>query len=255
MLESSLHGDSTFVTLTYDEEHLPHDNSLNPRELSLFLKRVRRGGNKIRYFGVGEYGDLSGRPHYHVILFGFPTCDWIITRKRDFCCNKCEAIKSYWGLGQVMLGTAEQRSFHYVAGYVNKKMTSRGDKRLDGRHPEFARMSNRPGLGYNVMHEVASELLEYGLEKRLIDVPIALRHGKVHYPLGRYLRRSLRKMIGRSVNAPQEAIELQAERVRDVREGAFQASIPFKRALVESTYGKRLQIKARYQRQQKVKTL
>ena len=61
-----------FLTLTYDEEHLPKDGSLDKQDLQKFFKRLRfnLGGRKIKYFACGEYGEQYGRPHYHIIVFG-----------------------------------------------------------------------------------------------------------------------------------------------------------------------------------------
>ena len=69
--EASLHEDNCFLTLTFNEEHMPENRSINKRDLQLFFKRLRkRYPNKvIKYFACGEYGDERNRPHYHVILF------------------------------------------------------------------------------------------------------------------------------------------------------------------------------------------
>ena len=68
--ESEFWEDTIFVTLTYDDEHLPSDRSLVPRDLTLFFKRLRKdlGDRKIKYYACGEYGDTFGRPHYHAII-------------------------------------------------------------------------------------------------------------------------------------------------------------------------------------------
>lgn len=73
VLEASCHAQNCFVTLTYADEHLPPDGSLCKRDLTLFLKRLRksRPGQKIRYFACGEYGERLRRPHYHLILFNY----------------------------------------------------------------------------------------------------------------------------------------------------------------------------------------
>lgn len=94
-------------------------------------------------------------------------------------------------------------------------MTSEDDERLDGRHPEFARMSLRPGLGAHMMDEVASAILENDLHLTMEDVPAGLRHGSQIWPLDRYLRERLRERIGRDKKTPQsvkdrKAAELQA---------------------------------------------
>lgn len=136
----------------------------------------------------------------------------------------------------------------YVAGYINKKMTRASDPRLEGRRPEFARMSLRPGLGLGMMHDLASSLMEHSLEKTLVDVPAVLAHGRTNYPLGRYLRRKLRTFIGREANAPEEALSASKERLRPLREAAFLASKPFKTAILEASEGRRIQIETHYRR-------
>lgn len=118
-------------------------------------------------------------------------------------------------------------SAQYVAGYVTKKMTGKNDSRLFGRYPEFARMSNRPGLGSDALWEVASELLRYeDLDPRIsqADVPVSLRHGAKTLPLGRYLRKRLREMIGRDGKAPEEAIKKIEEELFPLRMAARSSS-------------------------------
>ena len=63
-----------FVTLTYDDEKVPKTASglmtLQKSDLQKFFKRLRKKTHeKISYYAVGEYGDKTQRPHYHIILF------------------------------------------------------------------------------------------------------------------------------------------------------------------------------------------
>lgn len=75
---------ATFLTLTYDEDHVPKDKEgnliLDKSELQRYLKRVRAEmkvllkqmptiKKNISYYAVGEYGTEGRRPHYHAILF------------------------------------------------------------------------------------------------------------------------------------------------------------------------------------------
>lgn len=209
MLEAMQYKDNAFVTLTYADEFLPSDMSVHPRHLQLFLKRLRKrfGEGRIRFYGVGEYGDQTQRPHYHLALFGFPACSFIYSRySREVvnCCRWCDMVRDTWAMGNIFIGQLEAESSHYIAGYVIKKMTAPDDPRLKGRYPEFARMSLRPGIGAGMMDETASTLMFHELEKRLADVPSALRHGDKELPLGRYLRRRLRERIGREPGEPKE---------------------------------------------------
>lgn len=195
-----MHEASCFVTLTYNEDNVPlvrpDIGTLVPKHLQLWLKRFRQkiSPSTVRYYAVGEYGDQTWRPHYHLALFGVgPEAQQIIS--------------DTWAMGFVQVGDLTRESAQYVAGYVTKKMTSKDDPRLSGRHPEFARMSNRPGIGAVAMKQVATALsTEHGLDecKKTGDVPFQLMHGKKNMPLGRYLRRKLREEMGLSEFAQEE---------------------------------------------------
>lgn len=106
-----------------------------------------------------------------------------------------------------MVGELTVQSAQYITGYVAKKMTRPDDARLEGRYPEFARMSLKPGIGAGAIPDVASEMMRWKLEEKCVDVPVALRHGSSELPLGKYLRRLLRQQCGLDENAPQEVIE------------------------------------------------
>lgn len=125
MLESYEHPASAFVTLTFKPECCP--DGLQKKDVQDFIKRLREAiePRKIRYYAVGEYGDKTQRPHYHLVLFGVSPTEG-------------ELISSVWDRGFVCVGTVTTGSLAYTLGYVIKKMTKKGDKRLDGRPPEFA---------------------------------------------------------------------------------------------------------------------
>lgn len=267
MLESNLHTDNAFVTLTYSDENLPEDGSLRPKDVQLWLKALRKAIEpaRFRFFLVGEYGDRTSRPHYHVALFGYPACDRGRTdHRRKSCCPACDLVRSTWKHGGIDIGRLEPESAAYVAGYVTKKLTNKDDeyaaKVLGDRYPEFARMSNRPGIGADFMHEVASTLLEQNLEQVLEDVPTSLAHGKRVLPLGNYLRRKLRKAIGRDEKAPistrqKSAAELQAmwESSRNAPQGVKEFA--FKQEIIEAGKGRRNSLEAKSRIYKKRSTL
>lgn len=213
MLESLTHGDSSFVTLTYDDEFLPEGGSLDPVDPQKWLKRIRKAFHpaKLRYFLVGEYGDNTFRPHYHCALFGLAP-------------SLTSLVEETWGLGNVMVGTLTVQSAQYIAGYVTKKMTSKEDDRLCGRLPEFSRMSLRPGIGAKAMEDVADVLSsgQGALNVAAVgDVPMALNHGRNSLPLGRYLRRQLRERLGLSSDTPAASLEKWSLEMR----GLFQEAL------------------------------
>lgn len=224
-LEMSQHEHNTFLTLTYSDEMLPPGGSLEPHHLRDFLKRLRRSHEpeRLRYFSVGEYGSRTWRPHYHAALFNYAGCErQQSTYGKDglTCCQRCKDVQRIWGYGNVYLGRMETASARYVCGYVLKKMTRRDDPRLNGRYPEFARMSLRPwekgnpgGIGATASMDVAQAILQNGLQH---DVS-SIEYGKSSRPLGTYLTRSIRKLVHGDPKAPQSVMDAISKEMLPVR--------------------------------------
>lgn len=195
VLESKVSSDSCFVTLTYAEDYLPKGAGLNPKHVQDWLKRLRKlvAPQKIRYFVVGEYGERSLRPHYHVALFGIhPWLAGGVSGQSGF-------VARTWGYGFSYVGELNVDSAMYIAGYCTKKMSSISDPKLNGKPKEFTRMSLRPGLGYAAMDDVARAIPAYlrgTYTENDSDVPGSLKHGRKQLPLGRYLRGVLREKLG-----------------------------------------------------------
>lgn len=62
-----------FITLTYEDRFLPKTTTnlptLDKIQLQAFFRNLKEDFPKIKYFAVGEYGGMFGRPHYHCIIF------------------------------------------------------------------------------------------------------------------------------------------------------------------------------------------
>lgn len=158
--ESQMHGANSFITLTYDQEHLPEDWSLDVEHWKCFMKALRRRVGKVRYYHCGEYGDENLRPHYHACLFGV---DFARDRYRwsgsgDRTLYRSPTLEEAWGRGHALIGNLTFESAAYVARYVVKKRTGpqaeehyrRINPETGEVHqvkPEYATMSRRPGLG------------------------------------------------------------------------------------------------------------
>ncbi|AXL15472.1 replication initiator protein [Microviridae sp.] len=184
LLESMTHNQSVFLTLTYNDEHLPKCGNLQPNELKNYLKKIRKSlaPRTLRYFAVGEYGDQNWRPHYHLILFNVGYQDQ-------------EALKAGWSLhkqekGFIQLGDVNKKTAHYIAGYCFKKLTGKNDPKLHGREPEFMRCSTKNGgIGYPAIKIIAQQLKKHAdTDKR---VTREIRVGGQKLPLGRYLTEKL----------------------------------------------------------------
>lgn len=256
LLEARQHLQNSFVTLTYSEQNISSLDvgsgpSLEPKHSQDWLKRFRKAiaPLRIRYFLVGEYGDESRRPHYHAALFGYESCLFGRTRGwKQNCCAQCDLVRDTWGYGKVFLGSLEDNSAQYIAGYVTKKLTNANDpgaaEVLAGRHPEFARMSLRPGIGCDAMDEVASTLMTFNLDASQADVPSALRHGSRKLPLGRYLQQQLRRRVGKEIKAP--ITPEYAEEMRLLREAQFSApKASLKETVLQVNEGRRARLNAR----------
>lgn len=191
LLEATQHEASIFVTLTYDPAKVPINSEgaavLDRPGFTLFLKRLRDrvGYGQFRYFGCGEYGPQTWRPHYHVNLFGLGV-------------EYQKVIDDCWGLGFISVFPFEEARARYCAEYVLKKMTKKDDWRLDGRTPEFMACSRNPGIGAPALEQLAKQLFVGTgwdiLKER--DVPRNLKIGRQSLLLGRYLRSMLREEIG-----------------------------------------------------------
>lgn len=158
--EASLHGENIFLTLTYDDKHLPSNGSLDITHVQLFLKRLRRSLNtKIRFLGCGEYGDDLGRPHYHLIIFNYrPSDEKIYKRTKSGVLFTSEILEKHWGKGFCPYGAVTPESAAYVARYslkkINGDMAESHYQRIDPNtgeiyhlKPEYIHMSRRPGIG------------------------------------------------------------------------------------------------------------
>lgn len=161
---------ASFLTLTYNDEHLPEDNGLHIEELQKFFKRLRINLKreyhefepKIRYYACGEYGDkskiykspgaikLHGRPHYHAIVFGL---DDLNDTHRDIVRKSWQLCEPWFfdkererdsGMQQV---TPED--INYVCGYVQKKLNGVLGKEVYGQSsPPFSCCSQGLGLEF-----------------------------------------------------------------------------------------------------------
>lgn len=153
VLEAKCHESNCFLTLTYDDEHLPIGGSLNFVDLTKFLKRFRKkfSCERIRYYACGEYGAKLQRPHFHIIVFGFDFDDkWLWSVSRGTNLYRSSSLESLWPYGYSTVGAVSFESCAYVARYVQKKLYG-GSKEdvlahYQGKLPEAARMSRRPGI-------------------------------------------------------------------------------------------------------------
>lgn len=204
-----------FVTLTYDDEHVPvnvyselgydfwreqglrltpdgrvvdkfgYEGSLDvlagccsplrrsltlrPKHLQDFIKRIRRWqeyhyGNTIKFYACGEYGSRSGRPHYHLIMYGLKLMPFGIDAwkkvQNGTTVYECKELEQFWPYGNVIVGKVTFESCAYVARYMLKKKKGEYGEfyRTFNLVPEFTRMSLKPGIGLRYYQNNADQI-------------------------------------------------------------------------------------------------
>lgn len=146
--------DAHFITYTYEDNWLVLNENyipvLNYEDLQKFHKRFRTNYKRkygktsnYKYFAVGEYGERTGRPHYHAIAFNVIDIDLFIDS---------------WQCGNIHIGDVNENSITYTLKYILKKLNKEDAKMLlkQGIIPERAMMSKNLGAGF-----LTKEMIKY----------------------------------------------------------------------------------------------
>ena len=174
--------ENCFITLTYDNDHLPLVNgvpTLVKKDFQDFMKRFRkhhRGFKEIsyinasgdsvtcypiRYYHCGEYGETFGRPHYHASIFNFDFYDKEqIGVSNGFPLYTSKLLQELWPFGHVTVAPFSFQTAAYVARYMMKKAKGAFEMQsahtlidpvtgevLGERQGEYCTMSRSPGIG------------------------------------------------------------------------------------------------------------
>lgn len=182
VLESKSHpSDSNFfVTLTYDDDHIPLTEdgipTLRFADFSGFVKRLRNE-TPVRFFACSEYGSKSMRPHYHALLYGINLDDIryagvMGADKHPY--YESDKLKSKWSYGNISINEFSAADAAYVAGYTAKKLYTNWDDTIQIERPAL-RMSRRPGIGGDFIEKYKTRLLRgdqiYVSDGRTIGLP------------------------------------------------------------------------------------
>lgn len=215
ILEYEFNPHAIFVTLTYNNEHLPVTepdvngevfSTLVKKHVSRFIKNLRSRKEfkdiKIRFFCSGEYGEKFHRCHYHLIIFGIDL-ELLAKVSRLIYKGKNELNQIYWEcplldsiwtsptlikrdgewhyeyepLGFVQVSETSYDTMSYVARYSVKKAL--GNSWIDDKPvaTEFSLMSRNPGIGFPFLEKH---------EGIIDDVEVFYHQGKkIYWP--RYL--------------------------------------------------------------------
>lgn len=195
MLECKEYKHNYFITLTYDDDHLPKlpdnllgyidykgelfNSQLEIKDFQDFMKRFRKfvksefdhDGMRIAY--CGEYGDLTSRPHFHFVLMNAPDLEPYLQFHRYKNADgerinyyKCPTLDKYWGKGFVDVTNVTFNAAAYVAGYVLKKQYAKDFQAVDVpegfalRKQPFFKVSNRPGIARKYFEDHHDEIYD-----------------------------------------------------------------------------------------------
>lgn len=191
--EGMLHDHVSVLTLTYDDDHLPQDGSLVRSHLTQFIEKVRYRyrGQIVRFFGCGEYGEKSLRPHYHLILFGPEIVDKVPARKGKSgqVLYSSQLLDECWdNRGFVVCEEFHVQAAAYIAAYIMKKKDFDSDENgfyeavdpdgvISRRVAPFVTSSQRPAIGDSFFFKYRDSI--YGPSGIVLD-------GKPCPPVKRY---------------------------------------------------------------------
>lgn len=166
--ETQVSQSTIFITLTYDDEHLPSEG-VRKQDVQDFISDLRKVcGPGIRYFFGSEYGEsdvATRRPHYHGFIFNAP--DWL----KDQPCTGADRVETrlgksgskslvntyyndIWRRGFVTIGEFHPRRAGYLAHYYVDKADS-----PEGMSENFNLMSKRPGIGAGFFDAVSDKVI------------------------------------------------------------------------------------------------
>lgn len=114
-------GKDRFITLTYDDAHLPANRAEARQDVKAFLATVRKlrrkAGQPFKYIYVTEDLGGQGRFHHHLILTAAD--------------GDIEQLQSLWGRGNVDVKSLSEYGpdfFTNRAEYMNKERKPKGEK-------------------------------------------------------------------------------------------------------------------------------
>lgn len=215
--EMKLYPENYFLTLTYDDLHVPWGETINkktgeivtnqtlrPSDLTQFIKKLRRnyeyhtGWQGIRFFAAGEYGSQTQRPHYHAAMLNMPIAPEemkkIGNNKQGDELWECPRISEIWGKGYVTIGKLTWQSAAYVARYITKKQIGKESEKWyqsQGIEKEFVRMSRNPGIG---MPAILSNSISIDKIMQEDKIRVAKKIGTLDMKVPQYFNRAYRAM-------------------------------------------------------------
>lgn len=217
-LESKNWKHNCFITLTYNDPHLPFSangkTTLRKKDLVNFIKRLRyfeegyqnwinprteKEEKPIRFFACGEYGTkgtrakLGGNPHYHIACFNWRPNDLVPYKQNkygDWSYTSKTLDKIWDGGNDNSLGNkrgfvvVEELNYHtacYIARYVQKKAGIASKKRkYTGKVTYTEEIDERNGEIYIKAHNELQKQ-ELNQEPEFLDMSRDVGIGRLYW--------------------------------------------------------------------------
>lgn len=162
--ELSEHDEACFLTLTYDDDHLPSLYIVKD-EFQKFLKNLRQKvKKKLSYVVSHEYGSKTYRPHHHAIIFGYNPSEQTFLKKTPKQCSlfTSDEVSKLWKHGFHSIGEANAKTAFYIATYAIKGKKHTFFDPYTGEETEVhdsMDTSKRPGIGLSYLIKNAQQLV------------------------------------------------------------------------------------------------
>lgn len=185
--EAKMHEQNSFITLTYDDNHLKSDK-LQYLDFQLFSKRLRQhifrdflksygrenwnllskeerskiyDERRISIFVTGEYGDIRKRPHWHALIFNYAPTDLTFKYRNDRgdTVYTSPTLDNLWGKGITELGSVTFESAGYCARYAAKKLVHGKDGH---EYEPISKKSSKRAIGKSFLEKYWTDVFNQG---------------------------------------------------------------------------------------------
>lgn len=160
--EARMWEKNSFITLTYDDEHLVSPR-LVYRDFQLFMKKLRKLQNEpIGFFVTGEYGEITKRPHWHAIVFNWYPSDanYFRSNERGDRIFKSVLLDRTWSAGHTEIGSVTFDSAGYCARYAAKKLVHGRDEEHD--FQPISKKSSKHAIGKKWLEKFWPDVFLHG---------------------------------------------------------------------------------------------
>lgn len=146
-----------FLNLSYAPKYLPKNNTLVRKHIQDFNKRLRKFAKQngteeyLRILYCGEYGELKGRAHYHLVVFGHQFGNQYDEKgsngNQKYPIYRSKDLDQLWPYGKSWIGTVTFDSVQYLSKYTVKKVSGKFAEEFYGKRGQIPPFIQGPSKG------------------------------------------------------------------------------------------------------------